>query len=129
METEITPVATALAPEKHDADRKQPSAPVANGARAERAQPARRQAIRITDLPPPGITRWVIRRKAQVVAAVESGSISLEEICHRYSVSVEEFQSWQRSLKRHGLYGLRTTRAQIYRSSETSTKDEGSDRG
>lgn len=101
------------APEKPAADQKVP----------------RRQAISITDLPPPGITRWVIRRKAQVVAAVESELISLEEICRRYSVSVEEFQSWQLSLKRHGLYGLRTTRAQIYRSTDNSTKDEKSGRG
>ena len=70
------------------------------------------------DLPPPGVTRWVIRRKAQVVAAVRSGIISLEEVCERYSVSIEEFQSWQQALERHGLYGLRTTRTQIYRAGE-----------
>jgi transposase-like protein len=80
-------------------------------------KPARRKPIRIEDLPQPGITRWVIRRKAQVVAAVQSGAISLEEVCRRYSVSLEEFQSWQRSLEQHGIYGLRTTRSQIYRSS------------
>jgi transposase-like protein len=125
MESEVTSGAMLLAPEKQDADHKKPHAAAGDGAERGRTT-TRRQAIRITDLPPPGITRWVIRRKAQVVAAVESGSISLEEICDRYSVSVEEFQSWQRSLQRHGLYGLRTTRAQIYRSSNDSAKDEGS---
>jgi hypothetical protein len=78
--------------------------------------PGRKISVRIDDLPPAGATRWVIRRKAQVVAAVQAGVISLEEVCERYTLSVEEFQSWQRSLEGHGLYGLRTTRLQIYRS-------------
>lgn len=80
----------------------------------------RRKPIKIEDLPPPGITRWVIHRKAQVVAAVQAGALSLEEVCARYSVSVEEFQGWQRTLQRHGVYGLRTTRSQIYRSDDDS---------
>jgi hypothetical protein len=77
-----------------------------------------RRLARIEDLPPPGIKRWVIRRKAEVVAAVRSGVISLEEACQRYTLSVEEFLSWQRSIDRHGLRGLRTTRLQDYRASE-----------
>jgi thiamine monophosphate synthase len=74
-----------------------------------------RRIVRIEDLPPPGIKRWVIRRKAEVVAAVRAGVISLEEACQRYTLSVEEFLSWQRSIDRHGLRGLRTTRIQDYR--------------
>jgi len=35
--------------------------------------------------------RWVIRRKAQVVAAVRGGLLSLEEACSRYMLTVEEF--------------------------------------
>ena len=66
-------------------------------------------------LPPPNTKRWVIRRKAQVVSAVENGSIALEHACERYSLSVEEFLSWQRSLEEHGLRGLRATRVQQYR--------------
>ena len=31
-----------------------------------------RRLVRIEDLPPPGIKRWVIRRKAEVVAAVHA---------------------------------------------------------
>jgi hypothetical protein len=60
----------------------------------------------------------VIRRKAQVVAAVQAGTITVEEVCERYSVSMEEFQSWKRLFERHGVYGLRTTRSQIYRGDE-----------
>ena len=66
-------------------------------------------------LPPPNTKRWVIRRKAQVVSAVENGSISLEQACERYSLSVEEFLSWQRAIEAHGLRGLRATRVQQYR--------------
>jgi hypothetical protein len=67
------------------------------------------------DLPPPNTKRWVIRRKAEVVAAVRGGLISLEEACRRYTLSVEEFLSWQRAIEQHGLPGLRATRLQDYR--------------
>ncbi|HEX2581376.1 MAG TPA: DUF1153 domain-containing protein [Dongiaceae bacterium] len=71
--------------------------------------------MRLEDLPPPGTYRWVIRRKAEIVAAVHAGILSLEEACARYSLSPEEFLSWQRSLDRHGVRGLRTTRLKDYR--------------
>ena len=70
------------------------------------------------DLPPPNTKRWVIKRKADVVAGVRSGLISLEEACSRYTLSAEEFLSWQRLIERHGLRGLRTTRLQKYRHSD-----------
>jgi hypothetical protein len=69
----------------------------------------------MTDLPAPGTKRWVIRRKAEVVAAVRGGLLSLEEACRRYMLTVDEFLSWQSSIDRHGLAGLRTTRVQQYR--------------
>lgn len=71
--------------------------------------------LTIADLPPPGTRRWVIRRKAEVVAAVRGGLLSLEDACNRYTLTVEEYLSWQRSIDRHGLPGLRTTRIQQYR--------------
>lgn len=71
--------------------------------------------LTIDDLPPPETKRWVVRRKAEVVAAVRGGLISLEQACVRYTLSVEEFLSWQRLIERHGLAGLRTTRIQDYR--------------
>jgi len=70
------------------------------------------------DLPPPDTKRWVVRRKAVVVAAVRSGSISLQEACRRYKLSVEEFLAWQRAIDRHGIPGLRVTRLQIYRDTD-----------
>jgi hypothetical protein len=58
-----------------------------------------------------------MRRKAEVVAGVRAGLISLEEACSIYTLSMDEFASWQRLLDRHGLAGLRTTRTQSYRDS------------
>ena len=69
-------------------------------------------------MPPPNTKRWVIRRKAEVVAAVRAGVISLDEACRRYTLSIEEFLSWQRLIDSHGLAGLRVTRLQDYRSME-----------
>jgi hypothetical protein len=69
----------------------------------------------LEDLPAPNTKRWVIRRKAQVVVAVRSGVISLNDACSRYNLSIEEFLSWQRLIDRHGIGGLRATRIQQYR--------------
>ena len=71
--------------------------------------------LTLADLPQPSTQRWVVRRKAEVVAAVRGGLLSLEEACERYSLTVEEFLGWQRSIDKHGLAGLRTTRLQTYR--------------
>jgi hypothetical protein len=71
--------------------------------------------LTIADLPSTATRRWVIRRKAEVVAAVRGGLLSLEEACRRYALTVEEFLSWQASIDEHGLAGLRTTRIQQYR--------------
>jgi hypothetical protein len=71
--------------------------------------------LTIADLPPEDTKRWVIRRKAEVVAAVRGGLLSLDEACKRYTLTVEEFLSWQQSIDKHGLAGLRATRVQQYR--------------
>ena len=71
--------------------------------------------LTIADLPSPDTKRWVIRRKAEVVAAVRAGLLSLEQACTRYALTAEEFLCWQNSIDQHGLAGLRTTRIQKYR--------------
>lgn len=76
--------------------------------------------LTLDDLPPPNTKRWVIRRKAEVVAAVRGGLLSLEDACKRYSLSVEEFLSWQKAIDRNGLPGLRVTRVQYYREDDSS---------
>ena len=70
------------------------------------------------DLPSPDTKRWVVRRKAVVVQAVRTGTITLQEACRRYRLSVEEFLAWQRAIERHGIPGLRVTRLQIYRDTD-----------
>ncbi len=77
------------------------------------------------DLPPPGTKRWVMRRKAEVVEGVRCGLISLDEACRRYTLSVEEFLSWQRLIDSHGVRGLRATRLQDYRSNEDPADGDG----
>lgn len=69
----------------------------------------------LDDLPPADTKRWVTTRKAQVVNAVRSGLISLEEACRRYALSVEEFVTWQSLLDRHGISALQVTRTGQFR--------------
>jgi len=73
------------------------------------------EELTMDSLPPPNTTRWVSRRKAQVVAAIEGGLITPEEACMRYRMSLEELANWQRLIDRAGVPGLRTTRIQHYR--------------
>jgi Protein of unknown function (DUF1153) len=72
-----------------------------------------------SELPEADPGRWVVRRKAVVVAAVRNGTLSLQEACRRYHLSVEEFLAWQRAIEAHGVPGLRVTRLQIYRDTDT----------
>lgn len=62
-----------------------------------------------TDLPPVTTRRWVPRRKARVVAAVEGGLITREEASRLYDISDEEFDSWKSALSKLGMRGLRVT--------------------
>lgn len=90
------------------------------GMPAKQADAKRRNgaSVMLNSLPPSNTKRWVVRRKAAVVQAVRSGLISLDDACRRYSLSVEEFLSWERAMDKHGLRGLRITRLQDYRAPE-----------
>jgi hypothetical protein len=65
--------------------------------------------ITLYDLPAADTRRWVIRRKAEVVAAVLGGLLSLEDALARYRLTAEEFDAWREAYDRHGMPGLRTT--------------------
>jgi hypothetical protein len=67
------------------------------------------------DLPPPETRRWVASRKAAVVRAVEAGLISRQAALETYSLSEEEFVSWEEAVATHGEGALRTTWLQFYR--------------
>ncbi len=73
------------------------------------------QTITLDSLPPANTKRWVIRRKAELVAAVRENLLSIEEACTKYSLSEEEFASWEDAIDKNGIAGLRVTRIQQYR--------------
>jgi CheY-like chemotaxis protein len=70
--------------------------------------------LTLADLPSPNTKRWVIRRKAEVIAAVRGGLLSLDEACNRYALSSDEILSWQDCIDRFGIAGLRATCTQFY---------------
>ena len=73
------------------------------------------ERLDLKSLPSPETRRWVIRRKAEVVAAIQGGLLTFDEACERYSLTLEELASWQRNVDRSGMQGLRVTRIQHYR--------------
>lgn len=74
------------------------------------------ESLTLDSLPAAGTSRWVVRRKAEVVAAVNGGLLSVDEVCDRYGLTLEEFAGWQRAIDRSGMPGLRVTRIQHYKS-------------
>lgn len=73
------------------------------------------EPLTLESLPPRDTKRWGVRRKAEVVAAVTGGLLTIAEACERYDLTLEEFISWQRAVGRSGMPGLRVTRIQHYR--------------
>jgi len=82
---------------------------VGNGSAAQKG------AVSSTDEQLPPTKRWTARRKAEVLAAVRSGKITMEETMRRYQLTEEEFLVWQRAFEARGLAGLKGTRLQEYR--------------
>jgi len=82
---------------------------------APRSPPAAQFSPGEIELPSVNTKRWVIRRKAAVVNAVNTGVLTLDEACARYKLSIEELHAWQSLVERHGPPGLRVTRLQSYR--------------
>ena len=68
------------------------------------------ERVTLDNLPAADGTYWRPRHKAQVVAAVEAGLVTIEEVCERYRMSLEEFHSWQHALSTEGMRGLKTDR-------------------
>lgn len=73
------------------------------------------EPLTLESLPPVDTARWVVRRKAEVVAAVNGGLLTIDEVCERYKLTLEEFASWQRAVERSGMKGLRVTQIKHYR--------------
>lgn len=62
------------------------------------------------DLPEANTSRWVPRRKARVVAAVEGGLVTREWALERYRLTAEELDSWKSGMARFGMRGLCVTK-------------------
>lgn len=73
------------------------------------------QPLTLDLLPPRDTKRWIAHRKAELVAAVDGGLLTIEEVCERYGIELEEFVSWQRGIDRLGLRGVWVTYAQKHR--------------
>jgi len=73
------------------------------------------EMLTMESMPAPDFNRWTPHRKAEVVAAMVGGLLTLNEACSRYSLGIEELTGWQRAVNRSGIPGLRVTRLQHYR--------------
>lgn len=70
------------------------------------------EVLTLASLPPGNTTRWVARRKAEVVAAVDGGLLTVDEVLRRYELSLEEFMGWRQAMDRAGVPGLRVAHIQ-----------------
>ncbi|MEL7049895.1 MAG: DUF1153 domain-containing protein [Pseudomonadota bacterium] len=75
------------------------------------------EKMTVADLPAPNTRRWVPRRKARVVAAVEGGLISEEEAFERYDITAEEYDCWKAAMSKFGMRGLCVTKINHVRAS------------
>jgi hypothetical protein len=66
-------------------------------------------------LPPTNTVRWVASRKTSVLAAIDAGSLSIEEARLMYRLTIEEIASWSRLAALHGRDGLKVSRLEKYR--------------
>ncbi|MDE1966402.1 MAG: DUF1153 domain-containing protein [Patescibacteria group bacterium] len=72
--------------------------------------------LTLADLPKPDTKRWVIRRKAEVVAAVDGGLITSVYACSRWHLTFEELENWRELVKKYGIAGLMATNVRRNRS-------------
>lgn len=68
--------------------------------------------LALIGLPPCDTVRWTARRKAEIVAAVQSQLVTAEDACTWYGLSAEELDEWCRATERDGVAGLRVTCSQ-----------------
>lgn len=67
------------------------------------------------DLPSPRTRRWSLRRKADIVSAINGGLVSRQDATARYGLSEEKLTDWMREVEEAGLLGPRATRVKKYR--------------
>lgn len=79
--------------------------------------------LTLEGLPPSTTTRWIVRRKAEVVSAVNGGLLTMEQACARYDLTLAELAEWQRSVEKEGTGGLRLQRLQHNRRTLALTRN------
>jgi len=80
--------------------------------------------LTVADLSSPATRRWVVRRKAEVVAAAGGGLLSLTEARKRYRLTMDEYLAWYHQVSRHGVEGLKTTKLQNFRNRSNPTASQ-----
>jgi hypothetical protein len=81
------------------------------------------ERLSLETLPPANTVRWVVKRKAEVVAAVAGGLLTADEACDRYGLSLEEVTRWESAIRSRGMRGLRVTRIQDHRGFNKQQRD------
>ena len=67
------------------------------------------------DLPLLNNQRWVANTKAELLAAVRGGLLTLNEACERYGITTEEYFAWRDAMARFGIAGLHEKNVQTKR--------------
>lgn len=62
------------------------------------------------DLPPADTMRWTASKKHVVVIALQSGMMTADDLCRRYSLSLAELTEWRIRIERGGRQGLKVTK-------------------
>lgn len=75
--------------------------------RAKRAIGPDGHILTLANLPRPPVSRWVARRKAEIVTSVHGGLLNRNKACQRYLITDEEFREWDRAYAAFGLAGLK----------------------
>jgi hypothetical protein len=55
----------------------------------------RSEFLTVADLPSPKVKRWVPRRKAEIVCAVQGGLVSDSVVKDKYGISADELDEWK----------------------------------
>lgn len=83
----------------------------------------RGERLTLDMLPKPGTKRWIMRHKAELVAAVEGKLLTVNQLLRRYGITPEEYENWTKAAANFGMRGLRATRIQDYREIEKRFPD------
>jgi transposase-like protein len=65
--------------------------------------------------------RWTMKRKAEIIEAIQNGRMTAAEATERHGLSEEELAAWMRNYLAHGKDGLRVTKLQQYQSRRSRT--------